>query len=184
MRQNDSSELEQVPHADEIEIRPMTIDDLAPVFHLGEKLFTPDRWPALYRTWDEYEVVAFFEGDSDTCFVAEHEGKVVGFALGNVIEKRRSAWKYGYIVWLGVDPEMGRHGIGSMLFDAMRDKFIELGVRMILVDTDANNTHAIRFFKKTGFDHENKHVYLSMNLTHCAAYQNYRKRLRDDEEES
>ena len=184
MTQNDSTNSEFSSYdADKIVIRPMTIDDLAPVFHLGEELFTPDRWPALYRTWDEYEVVAFFEGDSETCFVAEGDGRVVGFAMGNVIEKRRSAWKYGYIVWLGVTPALGRHGIGSMLFDAMRDQFIELGVRMILVDTDANNTHAIRFFKKTGFDHENKHVYLSMNLTHCPAYQNYRKKMKDEDEE-
>ena len=57
----------------------------------------------------------------------------------------------------------------------MRDKFIELGARMILVDTDANNEPAIRFFKKIGFNHDNKHVYLSMNLTHDPDYINYHK---------
>jgi len=167
-----------------IDVRPMTIDDLAPVFHLGEKLFTADRWPALYRTWDNFEVVSFYASDSETCFVATIEGKVVGFALGNTIEKRKSAWRYGYIVWMGVDPDVGRCGVGSWLFEAMRDKFIELGVRMILVDTDARNTHAINFFKKTGFDHENAHVYLSMNLTHSAVYQSHRKKLKEDEEEN
>lgn len=155
---------------DEIEIRPMEIDDLAGVYHLGVKLFTADKWPALYRTWDEFEVVTFFASDTDTCFVATRDEKVVGFALGNLIEKDKSSWSYGYCVWLGVDPELDHCGIGTELFDAMRQKFIELGARMLLVDTDANNEPAIRFFKKLGFNHENKHVYLSMNLTHDPDY--------------
>lgn len=32
-----------------IKIREMDIDDLAPVFHLGEKLFKADETPNLYR---------------------------------------------------------------------------------------------------------------------------------------
>lgn len=163
-------------HNSNIEVRPMEIGDLADVFHLGERLFTADKWPALYRTWDEFEVVSFFASDTDTCFVATHGGEVVGFALGNIIEKEKSAWTYGYCVWLGVDPHCSRNGVGTLLFNALRDQFIEMGARMILVDTDANNTPAINFFKKTGFDHENAHVYLSMNLTHCPEYlQRHRK---------
>lgn len=163
------------------EVRPMEIGDLAAVFHLGERLFTADKWPALYRTWDEFEVVTFYASDTDTCFVAEKDGAVVGFALGNIIEKEKSAWTYGYCVWLGVDPECGRKGVGSALFEALRDKFIDMGARMILVDTDAKNEHAIRFFKKTGFDHENAHVYLSMNLTHSPAYLHHRREIRGEE---
>lgn len=165
-----------------IEVRPMEIGDLADVYHLGERLFTADKWPALYRTWDEFEVVTFYASDTDTCFVATRDDKVVGFALGNVIEKEKSAWTYGYCVWLGVDPDCGRCGVGTSLFSAMRDKFIEMGARMILVDTDANNAHAINFFKKTGFDHENAHVYLSMNLTHSPEYQQRHRKNKENKE--
>ncbi len=159
---------------DELIIEEIGIADLNDVYELGERLFTADKWPALYRTWDEYEVVTFFASDSETCFVARQGGRVLGFALGNIIEKRHSSWRYGYLVWLGVDPDFGRNGVGTALFTAMRDKFILLGARMILVDTDANNSEAIRFFKKSGFDHANKHIYLSLNLTHSPEY---RKRM-------
>ena len=159
----------------EIEIRQITLDDLPKVFALGERLFTADRWPALYRTWDEYEVVTYFASDTETCFVAYLEDKLVGFVLGTTIEKRKSSWMYGYIVWLGVDPELEHCGIGSKLFQEEMEQFISMGARMILVDTDANNEPAIHFFKKLGFDHQNKHVYFSMNLTHRPEYQNYRK---------
>lgn len=162
-------------HETEFDIRPMEIGDLATVFYLGERLFTADKWPALYRTWDEFEVVTFFASDTDTCFVATRNEKVIGFALGTIIEKEKSAWRYGYLVWLGVDSDIERCGVGSALFDAIRDKFIELGARMVLVDTDAHNEPAISFFKKHGFDHENKHVYLSMNLTNSPEYQQHRK---------
>lgn len=158
------------------DIRTMEIGDVAAVFYLGERLFTADKWPALYRTWDEFEVVNFFASDTETCLVAARDEKIIGFALGTVIEKENSAWRYGYIVWLGVDPDIEKCGIGSALFNAMRDIFIEKGARMILVDTDANNENAIQFFKKHGFDHENKHVYLSMNLTRHHEYQQHKKK--------
>lgn len=159
---------------DELVVEEIGIADLNDVYELGERLFTADKWPALYRTWDEYEVVTFFASDSETCFVARQGSHVLGFALGNIIEKRNSSWRYGYLVWLGVDPAFGRNGVGTALFNAMRDKFIQLGARMILVDTDANNSEAIQFFKKSGFDHANKHIYLSLNLTHSPEY---RKRM-------
>ena len=59
-------------------IRQMEIDDLADVFHLGEKLFTAREVPNLYRTWDEYEVVNLFQSDPEFCLVAEFEAVKMG----------------------------------------------------------------------------------------------------------
>ena len=49
----------------EVTIRQMEIDDLSPVYHLGEQLFTSDRYTILYRTWDPYEVTDAFTSDPD-----------------------------------------------------------------------------------------------------------------------
>jgi len=149
-----------------VTIREMIIDDLAPVFHLGEKLFTAEKSLNLYRTWDEYEVMTAFQNESTLCLVAELETdeKLVGFLLGTTIEKRRSSWKYGYLVWLGVDPEYSKNAVATRLFNQFRSRLIECGVRMILVDTEANNRPALRFFKKVGFEKPKQHVYLSLNL--------------------
>ena len=76
-----------------MEIREMEIDDLAVVFHLGERLFTSKKVPTLYRTWDEFEVTGTFQGDKEFCLVAEVDGQTVGFALGTTVTKSRSAWK-------------------------------------------------------------------------------------------
>jgi len=66
-----------------ITIREMNLDDLAPVYHLGEKLFTALEVPNLYRTWDEYELVELFSSDSDLCLVAESEKKTHWILPGN-----------------------------------------------------------------------------------------------------
>jgi ribosomal protein S18 acetylase RimI-like enzyme len=161
-----------------VTVREMELEDLHRVYALGEKVFTADKWPNLYRTWDEYEIVDRFAADGGTCLVAEMDGEVVGFALGTVIEKRRSAWNYGYLLWLGVDPEVGPLGIGSKLFTRMQDLFIENGARMMLVDTAAENEHALEFFRKQGFGNETAHVYLSKNLTHEIETVARRKRRR------
>lgn len=156
--------------AGSVTIREMELEDLAVVYELGERLFTADRWPTLYRTWDQYELVEMFASDGDTCFVAEDDGRVIGFALGTLIEKRRSAWTYGYLLWIGVDPHAGRKGVGARLVRRMTDVFIELGARMMLVDTDAENEDALRFFRSIGFGNESEHVYLQRNLSSHPGY--------------
>lgn len=104
-------------NGNDIEIRTATIDDLAAIFHLGEKVFTSQEYSNLYRTWDEYEVTHWFNSETRYVLVAESNGLVVGFAMGTIIEKARSAWNYGHLLWLGVDPEFARMKIGSLLFD-------------------------------------------------------------------
>jgi ribosomal protein S18 acetylase RimI-like enzyme len=149
---------------EDIAIRLAGIDDLAAIFHLGERVFTSQDYSNLYRTWDEYEVTSLFNMEPEFIFVAELEGRVIGFAMGTTIEKARSAWSYGHLVWLGVEPAFARSGVGSMLFDRFREQMEQKGVRMLLVDTQADNEPAIRFFRRKGFENPTDHVYMTLNL--------------------
>jgi ribosomal protein S18 acetylase RimI-like enzyme len=148
----------------EVEISEMEVDDIAPVFHLGEQIFTSDTVPTLYRTWDEFEVTSLFNEDPEFSLVAKADDKIVGFILGTTVTKTRSAWKYGYVVWLGVLPDWQRFGLGSRLFDKLAEKMIEDGVRIFMVDTDADNEPALNFFKKKGFGNPEQQVYLTLNV--------------------
>ena len=114
--------------------------------------------------------------------VAELDGEVVGFALGTIIDKPRSAWVYGYLVWFGVDDRVRGHGIGERLLRKLTDTFIHEGARMMLVDTDAENEGAIRFFTRNGFGNEQEHVYLSKNLTKHPEYERHRAREKSSKE--
>jgi ribosomal protein S18 acetylase RimI-like enzyme len=146
-------------------IREMTLDDLPEVFHIGEAVFTAEFSPTLYRTWDEYEITTLFNSDNELCLVAELDARIVGFALGTTVEKQRGPWKYGYLVWLGVKPTVQKAKVGQGLFRELRRRMQDQGVRMIIVDTAADNEPAINFFRKQGFGNPRQHVYLSLNLT-------------------
>ena len=148
-----------------VRIRELNIDDFPEVFHIGEEVFTAESFQSLYRTWDEYEVTTFFNSDSELCLVAEAGGKILGFALGTTVTKHNSPWKYGYLVWVGVRTDIQQGGVGSGLFKEIKHRMKEQGVRMMIIDTSADNHPAVRFFQKQGFDDIQEHVYMSLNLT-------------------
>lgn len=152
----------------------MCLEDLACVYALGEELFTADRWTNLYRTWDEYEVLNNYMSDPEMSLVADLDDKVIGFALGTIIDKPRSSWTYGYLLWFGVDESYRGQGAATRLLRRLTELCIEAGARMMLVDTDAENEGAIDFFKRNGFGHPQEHVYLSKNLTRHPAYEKHR----------
>jgi ribosomal protein S18 acetylase RimI-like enzyme len=160
-----------------IVIRAMTFDDLAAVFHLGERLFTSRDAPNLYRTWDEYEVMNLYQEDQETCAVATVDGKLAGFVLGTTVSKARSAWKYGYLVWLAVEPGHQRAGLATRLFQHFRAQVLAQGVRMLMIDTAADNHSALAFFGRMGFGNPEPHVYMTQNL---AAEQRALKVRRED----
>ena len=150
-------------------IRQMEIDDVSDVYHLGEKLFTSEELPILYRTWDPYEVTDYFSSDPDYCLVADIDDKVVGFILANTIEKEATAWKrYGYLSWIGVDEAFQRMGLGLRLYRELEERFQKEGVRMIIADTETENEEAIAFFKTLGFSLARRHVWLAKTLRRSA----------------
>lgn len=146
----------------QVYVRELEIDDLAPIYHLGEELFTSNSYPYLYRTWDQWEVIGLYNTDPEYCLVAEIQGQIAGFILGTVIAK--ASWTYGYILWLGVSPNFQRQSVGDTLVDKLIERMVEDGARFMLVDTDPANTPAVKFFTRKGFGNSREHIFLSMNL--------------------
>jgi ribosomal protein S18 acetylase RimI-like enzyme len=163
-------------HKIEVIIREMEIDDLSAVYHLGEKLFTSDEFPILYRTWDPYEVTDYFSTDPEYCLVAETEDdRIVGFVLANMIEKEGTAWKkYGYLTWIGVEESFQRTNLGQRLYNKIEDTFQKQGARMVMADTDAENQGALLFLNAMGFSARAQHVWLAKTL------QKPRRKKKDD----
>lgn len=149
----------------EVDIREMEIDDISSVYHLGERLFTSEEYPILYRTWDPYEVTDYFTSDPNYCLVAETEGLIVGFILATTVEKQGTAWKkYGYLSWIGVDEEYQRTGLGQRFYRKLEERLKKDGVRMVIADTDVENDGAIAFFKAMKFSLTSKHQWLAKTL--------------------
>ncbi len=164
-----------------VSIRDLALEDIPAVFELGQKLFTPEKLPTLYRGWDEDEVLQLYTSTRETCLVGAAGERIVGFALGRIMEKPRSAWKYGWLLWLGVDRTVKRHGVATRLLRQLTSRFIEREARIMLVDTDEHNRQALAFFRKHGFGQEVRHVYLSQNLdTHPEALARKEEEARED----
>jgi ribosomal protein S18 acetylase RimI-like enzyme len=160
----------------------MELKDVAEVFDLGQKLFTAEEWPSLYRSWDDHELAQLFSTEAETCLVAEADGRIVGFALGRVMQKPRNAWRYGWLLWLGVDRRFKRSGVATRLVRQLTGLFIERDARIMLVDTAAKNHSALAFFRRNGFGQEIRHVYLSQNLENDPRYLERKAVEYDDED--
>jgi ribosomal protein S18 acetylase RimI-like enzyme len=147
----------------EFSIREMELDDLAQVYHLGERLFTKDRYPFLYSTWDKREVLGHFNMEPELSLVADADGALAGFIIGTLIAK--ASWTYGYIVWVGVDRVFQSSGVAHELYGRLVARMVSAGAHQLVVDTDASNDQALRFFAKKGFEDEREHVVLTLDLT-------------------
>jgi ribosomal protein S18 acetylase RimI-like enzyme len=149
-----------------ITVRNMEVEDLHPVYSMGERVFTKE-FSNIHHFWDEHTVMSSYLSDAEFCVVATVPNKkssterIVGFAFGTTIEKPRSSWKYGWLVWLGCDPDFQGVGLATQLYNTMAELFALEKVNMILVDTQASNEGALAFFRKQGFGQDEEHVYLS-----------------------
>ncbi len=149
----------------DVTIRQMEIDDLCEVYRLGERLFTSEEYPILYRTWDPFEVTGLFTSDPEFCLVAEVDDGVAGFVLATTVEKEGTAWKrYGYLEWIGVADGFQHARLGLRLYRRLEELFREEGVRMIIADTVVENERAIGFFNRLGFTATGKHIWLTKTL--------------------
>ena len=129
----------------------MAVEDIAPVFHLGRRVFDARRFPTLHRTWDPYEVASQFVSEGDLSLVAAEDGRVVGFCLGTTVEKPDQRRPDGYLIWLGVAEKSRRRGVARKLMAELVRRMRECGVKMILLETEDGDTPAVAFFHRMGF---------------------------------
>lgn len=153
------------PRASAVKVREMRVDDIPEVYRLGQQLFNPQNVSTFYRTWDAFEVTHNFNQDPHLTLVAETaKGVVVGFALGTTYENESGGWKYGYILWMGVNRHAQSRGLGRQLYLEMERRMRAEGVRMAFVDTAQSNLHAIGFFKRMGYGRPEAEVWMSKVL--------------------
>jgi ribosomal protein S18 acetylase RimI-like enzyme len=133
--------------ADGARIRPLTEIDIGAIVAIDEKIsgkYRPDEW--------ESRVVYYLRRDPDASLVAEADGRVVGFMLGEVRSGEFGLdHPTGWIEVLGVDPHhRGKH-VGRQLAAAMLAHFKECGAREVRTLVDASMGDISRFFESLGF---------------------------------
>ena len=100
----------------------------------------------------EKEMVASqLRGPLDLSFIAEYEGILVGFILAALVYAGLPVTGTGAVLLIAVNPEYQKHGIGTMLIDALEKHCKSKGIETIRAIIPQHDTKIIRYFTKTGF---------------------------------
>jgi ribosomal protein S18 acetylase RimI-like enzyme len=128
-------------------IRPMNVRDFAAVYELGLRSYKVTDKP--YNYWSIREVADHLEGNPSLCLVAEVDGRVVGFVLGD--ETFEILDDTAHLEWLAVDEEYRRLGIARRLLEAAVAAVEGLGKRAVVADIASDNPYSRGLAEKLGF---------------------------------
>ena len=135
------------PDLGEVRVRPAQRSDLPAVIALDAEN-TGESKPVYWR--DRFEWYVGRQPDDRFFLVAERRGEMLGFIVGEV-----RAWEFGsppagWVFAIQVRPQARLHGLGTMLFDAICDRFRKAGARHVrtMVAKDANLI--LSFFRSLG----------------------------------
>ena len=132
----------------EITIRPISELDIESVSGIDEKItgkYQPEQW--------EERFLYYLRHDPEVSLVAEQDGRVVGFMLGEVRAGEFGIDEpSGWIESLGVDPDCQGHEIGRQLLGRLLENFRTRGAQAArtLVNTDSQ-APLMRFFESAEF---------------------------------
>jgi ribosomal protein S18 acetylase RimI-like enzyme len=93
--------------------------------------------------------------DEDACFVAEYDGKVVGFMISYILTAGFGMAKSAWIATLGVDPNCMGQGIGASLAEEIFKYYKARGIENVYTSVRWDSTDMLSFFKTLGFDRSN-----------------------------
>ncbi len=88
-------------------------------------------------------------------YVAEIEGKVVGYMISYVSSGNFGADKCAWIAMFGVDPKVMGRGIGQRLAEEIFKFYKAKGIKEILTSVKWDSTDILSFFKTLGFERSN-----------------------------
>jgi ribosomal protein S18 acetylase RimI-like enzyme len=91
----------------------------------------------------------------DACFVAELDGKVVGFMISYILTLGFGIEKSAWIATLGVNPEYMGQGVGAEMGREVFQFYREEGIYNVYTSVRWDSTDLLSFFKTLGFDRSN-----------------------------
>jgi ribosomal protein S18 acetylase RimI-like enzyme len=89
---------------------------------------------------------------TDASFVAEFDGKVVGYMITYITSGNFGLDKCAWIAMFGVDPKHMGRGIGKSLGEEIFEFYKDQGVTDVFTTVKWDSTDLLSFFKTLGFD--------------------------------
>jgi len=130
-----------------VKIRSLKKEDLQTIVEIDGRVLGDKR-----RDYWERKLERVDNRSSQVSLVAEVEGNVVGFILGDV-----SGWEFGvpntigWIDTIGVDPIYQKKGLATALAQELIKKLKTIGVKTIYTLVSWNDWDLLQFFHAMGF---------------------------------
>ena len=130
-----------------LNIRPLRKGDLDAIVEIDEKVLGEKR-----KDYWEKKLRLMNDKSSQVSLVAEVEGRVLGFILGDV-----SGWEFGvpdtigWIDTIGVAPSYQKKGLATALAHDLIERLKALGVRTIYTLVSWDDWDLLQFFHAMGF---------------------------------
>ncbi len=130
-----------------MKIRPLEKEDLEAIVEIDERVLGENR-----RSYWERKLELMNNKASQVSLVAELEGKVVGFILGDV-----SGWEFGvpdtigWIDTIGIDPVYQKRGLATALANEVVKNLKAIGVSAVYTLVSWNDWDLLQFFHAMGF---------------------------------
>jgi ribosomal protein S18 acetylase RimI-like enzyme len=115
-----------------------------------------DIYAAITRRSVEPDFKRVVEGHAqngeEACFVAEHQGKIVGFMISYILTAGFGETKSAWIATVGVDPDYMGQGIGAEMARKIFEIYRDAGIEKVYTSVRWDSTDLLSFFKTLGFD--------------------------------
>jgi ribosomal protein S18 acetylase RimI-like enzyme len=131
-----------------IKLRKLTTRDIPQVIAIHSAL-TKKR---AYRRWVQQMVKDHLRKQEGVGFVAEKQGQVVGFIIGEMKGEGFGLEKSGWLEVIMVHPRHMGTGVGYAMARKLFDYFKKRGIRDVYTTVQWDAVDMLSFFKSLGFD--------------------------------
>jgi ribosomal protein S18 acetylase RimI-like enzyme len=133
-------------------LQNFTVRAFEPVFTSFALILGKHLYDLVYPDWKSLQsnlVLSLYNNEKISVWVADLEGKPIGLIAYQFQEEDKT----GVIEFLVVDPDYQNDGIGSRLNEFVLEKMIEAGMKIALVGTGGDESHAParKAYEKAGF---------------------------------
>ena len=132
---------------DNFQIRRLKVEDAEEITRIYAEITRQPVEPDFKKVVEEHA-----QSGDEACFVAEHQGHVVGFMISYILTAGFGETKSAWIATLGVDPNFMGQGIGAGMAQKIFEIYKASGIETVYTSVRWDSTDMLSFFKTLGFD--------------------------------
>jgi ribosomal protein S18 acetylase RimI-like enzyme len=145
---------------EKVKIRTFSEEDLETIVEIDRKILGKSR-----LTYWKQQIDLSKSHFPLSCLVAELEGKVIGFILGEVSGGQFNVPDtVGWISTIGVDPSYQHQGVARKLSQEFVRNLKSVGVSIVYTLVNWNDWDLLKFFRAMGFSRGEEMINLELNL--------------------